>query len=93
MFENDKDDESKIDVGGDVDKKEWRVELFFRYYMLLLLSQTITSAKMLLTPRNTHQNTNRPVPVYGISIPVLAKLPVSKRYATLEIQAFAYKLS
>jgi hypothetical protein len=35
--------------------------------MLLLLSQTITSAKILLTPGNTNQNTNRPVPVYGIN--------------------------
>jgi hypothetical protein len=35
--------------------------------MLLLLSQTITSAKILLTPGNTDQNTDRPVPVYGIN--------------------------
>jgi hypothetical protein len=52
--------------------------------MLLLLSQTITSAKILLTPGNTDQNTDRPVPVYGISIPIPAKLPVSKWYTTLE---------
>ncbi len=75
-FENDKDDESKIDVGVDVDKEEWRVEVFFRYYMLFLLSQIITSAKILLTPWNTDQNTNQGVPVYGISIPIPAKLPV-----------------
>ena len=35
--------------------------------------------------QNTDQNTDRPAPVYGISIPILAKLPVSKRYPTLEI--------
>jgi hypothetical protein len=51
--------------------------------MLLLLSQTKTSAKILLTPRNTNQNTNQPAPVYGISIPIPAKLLVSKRYTTL----------
>jgi hypothetical protein len=31
--------------------------------MLLLLSQTITSAKILRTPKNTEQKTKRPVPV------------------------------
>ena len=35
------------------------------------------------TPGNTDQNTNRPVPVYGIPIPIPKKLPVSKRYTTL----------
>ncbi len=32
---------------------------------------------------NTNRNTDRPAPVYGISIPMLAKLPVSKWYPTL----------
>jgi hypothetical protein len=31
--------------------------------MLLLLSQTITSAKILLTPGNTNRNTDQPVPI------------------------------
>jgi hypothetical protein len=44
--------------------------------MLFLLSQIITSAKKFLTPRNTDRNTDRRVPVYGISIPIPAKLPV-----------------
>ncbi len=66
-LENDKDDESKIDVGVDVDKEDWRVELLFRYYMLFLLSQIITLAKILLTPRNTNQNTDRQVPVWYIN--------------------------
>jgi hypothetical protein len=69
----------------DVDEEERRVELFFSYYMLLLLSQTITTAKILLTPRNTDQNTDRPVPINGISIPIPAKLPVTNRYTTLII--------
>ncbi len=34
--------------------------------------------------QNTDQNTNQPAPVYGKSIPILAKLPVSKRYPTLQ---------
>jgi hypothetical protein len=34
--------------------------------------------------QNTDQNTDRPAPVYGRSIPILAKLPVSKRYPTLD---------
>ena len=32
--------------------------------MLLLLSQTITPAKILLTPGNTDRNTDQPVPVW-----------------------------
>jgi hypothetical protein len=56
--------------------------LFFRYYMLFLLSQITTSAKILLTPRNTDRNTDQRVPVYGISIPIPAKLPVRKWYTT-----------
>ena len=56
--------------------------------MLLLLSQTITPAKILLTPGNTDRNTDRPVPVYGIAIPIPKKLPVSKRYTALVIFYF-----
>ncbi len=33
--------------------------------------------------QNTDRNTNQQVPVHGISMPIPAKMPVSKRYTTL----------